>query len=150
MANIDTFEKLEKALDEFYDSDDWETDFYKTKLTAEDKKALKNIVLAWGEKDLKNAHAVLADYYAMKVPSDILRKILSKNLKLALEVYGNGIRDTSQREVISYEVMRYMGMRDWPTNGEGRQAMIDFVKKLKETAPKFGIEFTIDIENSIK
>jgi hypothetical protein len=150
MANIDNFEKLENAINEFYDSDDWENDFFKTKLNAEDKKNLKNLVLSWSEEDLKNAHSVLADYYAMKVPSPILKEILSKNLKLAAEVYSNGIRDTSQREVISDAVMRHMGLRDWPTNGEGRQAMKDFIKQLKETAPKFGIEFTIDIEEAIR
>lgn len=150
MAKIDTFDKLEKALDEFYDSDDWDSDFYDDKLSKEDKNTLKNIVLSWSEEELKNGHAVLADYYAMKIPSNMLKEILSNNIKLAFEVYSNGIRDTSEREVISYAVMRHIGLRTWPTNGEGNQVMKDFVQKLKETAPKFGIEFIIDIAESVK
>lgn len=150
MANIDTFDKLEAALEAYYDNDDNDGYFYDDGLSQEDKEDLKNVVLSWGEPELKNAHSVLADYYAMKVPSKILKEILSENIKLAAEVHGNGIRDTCQREIISDSVLRYMGIRDWPTNGEGRQAMKDFVKELKEKSAKFGIEFIMDIEDAVK
>jgi hypothetical protein len=143
MTKIDGFDKLEAALAKSGYN-------YAKVLTKETINTLKNIVLSWGEPDLKNAHSVLHDYFAMKVPSQMLREILSNNIKLANEVYGNGIRDTCQREIISYAVLRHMGMRDWPTNGEGRQVMQNFVSELKEKAPSFGIEFVIDIEKAIK
>lgn len=142
MDKIDNFEKLEVALEAAgYD--------YDTVLNKENIEALQKIILSWGESDLKNANRVLHDYYAMKVPSPMLKEILSKNIKLANEVYTNGIGDTSQREVLSYAVMSHIGVRDWPSNGEGRKAMQDFVAELKEKSKPFGIEFVIDIEKSV-
>lgn len=150
MLKLDTFEKLEKALEHYYDNDDNDGDFYDDKVTKEDTEALKNIIVSWGEPELKNAHSVLHDYYAMKVPSQMIREILSEDIELAYEVYTDGVRDTCQRDLMIDATLRYMGLRSWPMNGEGSQAMKDFVKELKEKAQLFGIEFIIDVEEAAK
>jgi hypothetical protein len=132
MDKIDNFEKLDAALDEVdYD--------FEAVLNEETTQNLKAVVASWGEIELKNGHSVLEDYYSMKIPSSMLKEILSQNIELAYEVYTDGIRDTCQRELIVDATLRYMGLRSWPINGEGDKVMKEFVESLNEKAAKFSV-----------
>ena len=133
MDKIDNFEKIEAALEEV--DYDWDAI-----LTPENIDSLKNVVASWSEPELKNGHAVLDDYYSIKIPSQMLKEILIQDIELAYEVYTDGIRDTCQRELMVDATLRYMGLRSWPINGEGDKVMKDFVAELKEKSSKFGVE----------
>jgi hypothetical protein len=144
MPKIDTFEKYVKA----YEEADY--DFDAITLSSTEQEAVKNSILTFGDEPIKNALAVLDDYYAMKVPTSIIKEILSEDFELAYEAYSDGIRDTCQRELIIDAVLKHIGMRRWPMNGEGREVMNEFIKQLKVKAKAANIEFSIDIDKLIK
>lgn len=140
MAQIDNFEKFVQI----YENEDYEDE--PMELTAKEVEGIKNSILAFGDEPMKNADAVLADYYSMKVPHSIIKDVLSKNFELAYEVHTDGVRDTCQREIFVDAILSYIGVRSWPIFAEGEQSMREFVLTLKSKADEFGIEFITDIQ----
>lgn len=97
-------------------------------------------VLHWDEVKLQPAKDVLKDYYSLDVPYNLIKQILSKNIILAYECYTNGIRDTGEREMLIDSLLKEMGMRSWPINGEGDAVFESFCSQLKEKMKLFGIQ----------
>ena len=100
---------------------------------------LQNIVKSWKTPESINAIVVLYDYYGLIVPDDLLKKILTNDLNLAMEVYNGGIRDTCQRSLLVDSVLRHIGVRCWPMMGEGEDTYAKFLTELKEVSMIHGI-----------
>lgn len=134
-----SFSKIEN----YYFSDDCDEtiDEILESLSPEIITSLKEEVKSWDGVMLSRVDEIMSDYYSMKVPHEMMKDVLENDLSLAFEVFTNGIGDTGQREMICDAILKKMGIRSWPINGEGEEEFKKFVKTLKETAPKHGIEF---------
>lgn len=137
MQKIMTFADLEKALD---NSDyDWE----EISLSKSEQQYLFTEIKNFDTDVMKNADDVLSDYYSIQVPHEMIKEVLAKDIKLAFEIYTNGVRDTCQRSVFIDSILSHIGMRSWPTNGEGTKIMMNFSIELKQKAEQVGIQIII-------
>lgn len=134
-----SFSKIEN----YYFSDDCDEtiDEILESLSPEIITSLKEEVKSWDGVMLSRADEIMSRYYCMKVPHEMMKDVLQDDLSLAFEVFTNGIGDTGQREMICDAILKKIGVRSWPINGEGEEEFKKFVLNLKENAPKYGIEF---------
>lgn len=130
-----------KEYEEAYFSEDNKSYTYDfiDNLSKEEVQSLIKEIKTWTEKDLSEGDSVLQDYYGLKVPESLLKEICVDNLNIAFEIYTQGVGDTCQRSILVKAVLSKIGMSSWPTYGEGTEALVSFMEKLKQTAPKYGI-----------
>lgn len=107
-------------------------------LTIAEQVVLKSLVSIDPEGKLQNAGTILMDFYGMFLPSQFLVEVLQENLDLAMETFTDGIGDTCQRELLVDAVLKKLGMRSWPINGDGDAAFNEFVSVLKERITTVG------------
>ena len=93
------------------------------------------------EETITAASDVLHDYYGMNVPNTLLKCVLEENPDLAQEAKAGGIRDTCQREILIDAVLRKIGVRAWPTYGEGDAVFAEFVEVAQASLSKVGGRF---------
>ena len=79
----------------------------------------------------ENSNGVLIGYYNIKVPENTLKKVLKEDLELAFEVFSEGIYDTCQRSILVNSILQELGMRQWPTYGEGGEVFKNFINDLE-------------------
>lgn len=83
---------------------------------------------------------VLVSYYGVYVPPAFMKGILEEDEKLALEAQTGGISDTCQREILIDSVLNRLGLRSWPTYGEGDLVFSAFLKDAAFSLEKIGGE----------
>lgn len=108
-------------------------------LSQEDQQALKQEIDNWDDAILKVGNEVLTSYYGMYIPTCLIREFCKDNVKLAFEIYTKGISDTCQRSVLVNTLLHKMGLRSWPTYGEGDEVYNQFLVDLKHRAEQYGI-----------
>lgn len=87
------------------------------------------------------ASDVLRDYYGVNVSNTFLKCVLEENPDLAQEVKDGGVRDTCQREILVDAVLRKIGVRAWPTYGEGDAVFAEFVEAAQASLSNVGGRF---------
>ena len=106
------------------------------------------------EYNLDQTKEVLHDYYAIKLPDDVLEIIVS-NEKLQDEILHNSISDTCAREFLIDAVCRHLGIsvqeqnmfgetgyHGWPLNGDPKTYKEAFYKQLEEKLQNIGGSFS--------
>lgn len=86
---------------------------------------------------LKPAQDVLTDYFDVVIPDDLLMQLLQGETELMLEIETGGIGDTDQRDMLMDTILRKIGMRSWPTYGEGPGVIEAFTVELESKLQKY-------------
>ena len=133
MSTITSFEDLENKMEAF------DYDFYAIELSEQETNLLTNLINSFGEKELSEANRVLSKYYGIKVPEDMLKEVLSKDILLAFEAYTGGISDTGQREDLIDSVLQHIGTPRWPLNMDSEEYSNKFYQELQSKYSLFGI-----------
>jgi hypothetical protein len=136
MSTITNFEDLENKMEEF------DYDFYAIEFSEEETNLLTKLINSFGEKELSEANRVLDHYYGIKIPENILKEVLSKDILLSFEAYTGGISDTGQREELIDSVLRHIGMSRWPLNMDSEEYKNKFYQELQSKYSLFGITST--------
>ena len=129
ITNFDQYFEAQKA-------SNWELTV--ENLTMAEMLALKVLVSCWEDAELKPAKDVLSDYYGIEVPNSILVEIFHNDLCLAAENATNGIGDTCQREILIGSLLKKIGSRPWPINGEGDEVFNQFIADLPKKLEAVG------------
>ncbi len=122
---------------DYYTSSNYEFD--NMEISSESYKKIAVYIRNFTKEEISPADMVLSDYYGMEVPEEIIKQCLEKDFELAFEVFSEGIRDTCQRSILVDAVLKYIGMRSWPTYSEGDKVFADFCQELKIKAKTFNI-----------
>lgn len=140
MNIINSFQRF-KTL--FFAQDDLSLYDFIDKLSQEEELKLKEEIRNWTDQELLIAYNVLKDC-GMSIPEVMLKKVLSKNIDLAFEVFTKGVGDTEERTRLVNACLEEMQLPSWPTYGEGDIVYEQFIQKLKIEAPKFNVVISID------
>ena len=107
-------------------------------LSMAEQLVLRALVSCWGNEELKPAKDVLSDYYGIEIPNQVLIEIFHADLELAAENATHGISDTCQREILIDTVLKKIGSRAWPINGEGEEVFNQFISDLPKKLEAVG------------
>lgn len=111
-------------------------------LILEETLELQKEVSEWNALKFKDVIVMVNKYFNLIIPVAMIRDIAMNDLEIAYEIYMDGIGDTCQRDMLIDTILRKMGLRAWPTYGEGNQVMSEFKQKLIDTCSKFGVQYT--------
>lgn len=99
---------------------------------------LQDTVMNWTEESFKETHRVLAKYYRIQVPVELLKQVLIKNLDLAHEVYSDSVGDTFARSGLAYCILKEVGItKEWPGFSDKEEYLQEFhLELLTKAVPK--------------
>lgn len=88
-------------------------------------------VKSWVDEKFDLAHRVCRRY-GFDVPTEFLRELSVEDLDVAEELFNESLMDTSARDAMLSSLCSKLGIRSWPTYGEGEKVFEAFLDLLGE------------------
>ena len=108
-------------------------------LSSKEIETLKGEIEKWEPINFSQVNKVL-EQSGIEVTDRVAKEMCLEDLGFAYELYEGRLDDTYGRELTREMLTKVMGLQEWPKISQGDQVFEDFMKKLAEVAPAYGVK----------